>query len=980
MNKYIERLGWNKWSNPPISGDGIEPSLIDGAPSTSTNAMSLDIDTVYRTEAIDIPFSDASQLLTFSDGTVPITPSSEVKPGLSKLWISGVQNTTSIGTKGSFVDQDVNGLLEGSKWNVTNITYSFPNSGANYGGNYPANEPAPSNGFQALSKSQQDVAKYAFKLISEYTPLLFNEIAETDTTHAVIRLAGSSKIGLGPVPNTSYGNYPDSLTGTGGDIFFENIKDQSPAKYGYAFDTILHEIGHTMGLKHGQEELNNHGILPANHDSTEWSIMDYHSYVGEQPQYNNKTDPGHKYPIIPYLNKNGSGNQTYMIDDISALQYLYGANFQTNKDPTVYKWNPITGQEFINDVGQDASLTNTIYRAIWDGGGIDTYDLSGYHTDLILDLNPGAWSTLSRTQLADLDLHNPGLHLAPGNIVNANEYKGDPRSLIENAIGGTGDDILTGNDVDNVLQGGIGNDILKGGIGTDTAVFSGVAQQYIIIFNLDNRYTTYGPDGTDQLYSIEQVQFGTSPAVAINSVLDDYAGNTLTTGTLAAGVATTAGINFAGDTDWFRTTLTAGTTYWFDDEGDVLGSDPRTDTYLRLLGSDGRTVLQTDDNSGTGLNAFLSYTPTTTGNYYVSAQAVGNSVGIYHLSERVADDYPSTSATVGTLAPGSDVRAVVSPAGDTDWFHTMLTAGTTYWFSEEGSATSQGTLIDPYLRLLGSDGRTVLQTDDNSGTGLNAFISYTPTTTGTYYVSAQAAGAGTGSYLLTERAADDYPSNPATTAALAVGGSMVSTYDFVADTDWFRTTLTAGTTYRFDAKNTPTGSGTQIHPMLWLYGDDGATLEASDLSAPQSGGYEAALSYTPTVSGTYFVSVGSYGTNVGTYQLSEAVISGSTPSSAADSRMSFIIRNDDASPAATAAPGTAMAALQPADAGATELLAKSGMEAGFLPDYLALSTGSATQPQHAAYDSSPQSAASLVDLNSGYTNPDILTMLDPFKA
>ncbi|MEI9963378.1 MAG: M10 family metallopeptidase C-terminal domain-containing protein [Caulobacteraceae bacterium] len=88
-----------------------------------------------------------------------------------------------------------------------------------------------------------------------------------------------------------------------------------------------------------------------------------------------------------------------------------------------------------------------------DGGGVDTYDLSNYTTDLQIDLRPGYWSTFSTAQLADLDTAHPGVHHPPGEVANADEYEGNPQSLIENAIGGSGDDSIMGNDADNALKG-----------------------------------------------------------------------------------------------------------------------------------------------------------------------------------------------------------------------------------------------------------------------------------------------------------------------------------------------------------------------------------------------------------------------------------------------------------------------------------------------------------------------------------------------
>jgi serralysin len=82
-------------------------------------------------------------------------------------------------------------------------------------------------------------------------------------------------------------------------------------------------------------------------------------------------------------------------------------------------------------------------------------------------LRPGEWSTFSRAQLADLDEYIAGSHLAHGNVLNSHLYNGDLRSLIENARGGTGDDLITGNDGANLLVGGAGLDKLEGLDGDD---------------------------------------------------------------------------------------------------------------------------------------------------------------------------------------------------------------------------------------------------------------------------------------------------------------------------------------------------------------------------------------------------------------------------------------------------------------------------------------------------------------------------------
>ena len=80
-------------------------------------------------------------------------------------------------------------------------------------------------------------------------------------------------------------------------------------------------------------------------------------------------------------------------------------------------------------------------------------------------------------------------HTAIGNIANAYLYNNNPASLIENAIGGSGNDTITGNTANNKLTGGAGNDTLDGVSGTDTAVYSGSSTSYQVTQNSDGSWT-----------------------------------------------------------------------------------------------------------------------------------------------------------------------------------------------------------------------------------------------------------------------------------------------------------------------------------------------------------------------------------------------------------------------------------------------------------------------------------------------------------
>ena len=213
-------------------------------------------------------------------------------------------------------------------------------------------------------------------------------------------------------------------------------------------------MGHTLGLKHAQDD-EVYGPLPASLSAMPSTVMSYQSYAGAAITGN-------------YTNAPTSYAQTIMACDILAIQKIYGANYSTNAGNTVYQWLPSSGTTFVNGVAEEATAGNIIFKTIWDGGGSDAYDLSAYTAHVSIDLNPGCWTTTSTSQLANLS--GNGAVLAPGNVANSYLYNNSTKSLIENAIGGSGNDTIIGNAVANILMGGAGNDTIKGGIGDDRLI------------------------------------------------------------------------------------------------------------------------------------------------------------------------------------------------------------------------------------------------------------------------------------------------------------------------------------------------------------------------------------------------------------------------------------------------------------------------------------------------------------------------------
>jgi serralysin len=377
-------------------------------------------------------------------------------------------------------DPYIDGLLGNVKWAVTDFTYSTPDRASYYGSQYGSGE--PEDNFAALNNTQRSVVDTTLALYSSSTNLTFSGITETSSTHADLRYAMSDK------PPTAWAYFP-STAKEGGDSWYNNSSGHydNPVKGNYAYATFLHETGHALGLEHPHDE----NVMPVDRDSLEYSVMSYRSFVGK-PLGGGYTNETWGYP------------QSLMMYDIAALQHLYGANYGTNSGNTTYSWSPTTGEMFINGVGQGAPGGNRIFLTVWDGGGVDTYDFSNYSTDLDVDLRPGQWTTTSAEQLAKL--HYDGSQVATGNIANALLYNGDPRSLIENARGGSGDDVIIGNAADNVIWGGDGNDTLYGGAGNDRLigdagndVLHGGPGNDILAGGTGND-TLFGGDGDDTLF------------------------------------------------------------------------------------------------------------------------------------------------------------------------------------------------------------------------------------------------------------------------------------------------------------------------------------------------------------------------------------------------------------------------------------------------------------------------------------------------
>ncbi|MDG1152989.1 MAG: M10 family metallopeptidase, partial [Hyphomicrobiales bacterium] len=366
--------------------------------------------------------------------------------------------------------------LEYSVNNSTVISYSFPGLGTTTP-LYSYEDDRGEISAIPFSSAQADDIRQAFKEISKFVNITFVEIEEDGSSAGTIRLA------MNTITDEA-GNYREGIAATadppseeprGGDVFFNKQFTSGNFSTGLVQNSetgvgdvtvLYHEIFHALGMEHPVD--NKETLFQESKNSREYTVMadEFSSENGADFNLN-----GNNYKVA----------STPMVYDIAPLQYLYGANMSHNASDTTYSYKPDT--PFI--------------EAIWDAGGTDTLDFSNFSKANTISLVDGEYSTIG----FDVDwsmTDNLGIAFD---------------AIIEDAIGGSGDDTIKGNDSSNSIEGGPGNDVIDGGKGNDTAVYKGLSSEFIIKNNDDGTISVEDlaiselNEGSDSLTNIEYMKF-----------------------------------------------------------------------------------------------------------------------------------------------------------------------------------------------------------------------------------------------------------------------------------------------------------------------------------------------------------------------------------------------------------------------------------------------------------------------------------------
>ena len=386
------------------------------------------------------------------------------------------------------------------------VTYSFATSDtipAANEGSYAVDS------YSAFTEAQKANFRDVVDVFEAVAGVTFVEVS----TGGMVDIYSASGSGYG-----GWANYPyaSETQVNFGDLVIDNTGDYDEGSF--AFTTMLHELGHAMGLEHPHE---GEHTLHDDDDHFENTVMTYNIGWGDYPSELGLFDvQALQFIYGDAMNTDGwtfAEGETYFeiqgATNNDEIMGISGANMIKGHDGGDHIWGRDENDKIFGNKGRDVlnglygddhinggKGNDTIYGSV-EGGGVYYYDhdtlLGGSGNDKIYgqagnDLMKGGSGrdTMDGGDHTDTMYGGSGQDTMDGGSGQDTMYGGSGRDTM---LGGGGNDTIDGGKGDDTIDGGTGSNTMTGGTGIDTFIFENAS------FQVWNRITDYtvGEDTLD---------------------------------------------------------------------------------------------------------------------------------------------------------------------------------------------------------------------------------------------------------------------------------------------------------------------------------------------------------------------------------------------------------------------------------------------------------------------------------------------------
>jgi serralysin len=278
-----------------------------------------------------------------------------------------------------------------------------------------------------------------------------------------------------------------------GNIYIAYNRSMNFQKGSFNYITIVHELGHALGLAHPHDT----GGTSSIYEGVTSDFGSFGTYNANQQPYTIMTYNDLSSANVPNSGETSGFLANFGPIDVVALQFLYGANTNYKPEDNTYEM----------PIDQSSSYWTTI----WDAGGVDTISAVNSTANVVINLQ-------SATVAPDTTNAGVSLSLSSGLFGGFMIAKG---STIENAIGGSGSDTIIGNSEDNTIditKGG--NDIVDAKGGYDTVIVGKTRASFSITINSSTEIALNDGTNSITLRNCEKIQFSDQTVTTENLIAE----------------------------------------------------------------------------------------------------------------------------------------------------------------------------------------------------------------------------------------------------------------------------------------------------------------------------------------------------------------------------------------------------------------------------------------------------------------------------